>query len=62
MKAAELKTKTKEELNSLLLDLKKEALNLRFQKVVGELANTARMKDVRRTIARVNTIINQKSN
>lgn len=60
MKMSELSTKTKDQLLELLVQLKKEALNLRFQKVTGELSNVARIRDVRRTIARVQTLLNTK--
>lgn len=60
MKIAELKAKTADQLKSLLVDLKKEAFNLRFQTVTGELENTSRIKEVRRTIARVKTLLNEK--
>ena len=57
MKAEELKGKTPDELKETLGYLKKELFNLRFQKAVGELENTARFRQVRRDIARVNTAI-----
>ena len=55
MKAAELRGKSWDELKSLLLDLKKEQFNLRFQKAGGQLENTARVRQVRRDIARIKT-------
>lgn len=60
MKAVELKTKTQKELYTELTNLKKEAMNLRFQKVTGELKNSARVRVVRRSIATLNTLINEK--
>lgn len=57
MKALDLRTKTPDELAGLLADLKKEAFNLRFQQASGQLENTARIKTVHRTIARVRTIM-----
>lgn len=60
MNAAELKTKSPEELKSMLSDLKKEQFNLRFQGAMGEVSNGNRIRDVRRTIARVLTFLNQK--
>ncbi len=57
MKAADLKTKSGDELKTELLDLKKEALNLRFQKASGQLENTARVRVVRRDIARILTVL-----
>ncbi len=60
MKAADLRTKTLDELNDDLVGLKKEALNLRFQTASGQLEATARVRTVRRDIARVSTVLNQK--
>ena len=56
-KAADLKTKTDDELKDQLMDLKKEAFNLRFQQASGSLENTARVRTVRRDIARIKTIL-----
>lgn len=61
MKAQELKDKTPEQLREQLVALKKEAFNLRFQKATGQLENTARVRAVRRDVARVQTILNQKA-
>ena len=58
MKPEELRGKTSDELNDLLLDSKKELFNLRFQRASGQLENTARMREVRRDIARVKTMLN----
>ncbi len=60
MKAEDLRTKTPDELQQQLLDLKKEAFNLRFQKASGQLENTARVREVRRDAARVKTILHDK--
>ena len=60
MKAADIRTKTGDELKDQLLDLKKEALNLRFQKASGQLEATARVREVRRDIARVLSVLNEK--
>ena len=57
MKIAEIRTKSKEDLKGLVLSLKKEQFNLRFQAATGELANRGRFKDVRRTIARIMTVM-----
>jgi large subunit ribosomal protein L29 len=57
MKIAELKTKKVDELNNLLANGKKELFNLRFQKVNGTLTNTARVSIVKKTIARINTLL-----
>ncbi len=59
-KAAEIKTKTLDELGDELAKLKKEQFNLRFQKATGQLENTARVRQVRREIARIQTIIRAK--
>jgi len=61
MTAQELKSKTPDELKDQLVALKKEAFNLRFQQATGQLENTARMRTVRREVARVKTILNQKA-
>ena len=61
MNAVEMKTKTPDQLRDLLVALKKEAFNLRFQKATNQLENTARIRVVRREVARVNTILNQKA-
>ena len=58
MKPEELRGKTSDELNELLLDSKKELFNLRFQRSSGQLENTARIREVRRDIARVKTMLN----
>jgi len=57
MKAEELRGKTVDELDDQLHDLKKEAFNLRFQRATGQLENTARVRQVRRDIARIKTIL-----
>ena len=61
MKAAQVRDMTVDQLNDSLLDLKKEAFNLRFQKATGQLENTARQRQVRRDIARVVTVLKEKS-
>ena len=61
MKAADIATKTPDELNDQLVQLKKEQFNLRFQKATGQLENTARVRQVRRDIARIQTILRLKS-
>ncbi len=57
----ELKAKSLEELKSDLVAAKKELFNLRFQNATNQLENTSRIKDVRRNIARIQTIIAQKA-
>ncbi|MDJ0823201.1 MAG: 50S ribosomal protein L29 [Paracoccaceae bacterium] len=61
MKASELMDKTPDQLRDDLVQLKKEAFNLRFQQASGQLENTARIRQVRRDVARVNTALNQKA-
>ena len=61
MKAEDVRAKSADELKDELLALKKEAFNLRFQKATGQLENTARMRQVRRDIARAKTIMRDKS-
>lgn len=60
MKAADVRAKTEDELRDELRNLKKEAFNLRFQQASGQLENTARVRDVRRDIARVQTVLNER--
>ncbi len=55
MKPAEIRAMSDEELKGRLLELKKEQFNLRFQKAAGQLENTARIRQVRRDIARIKT-------
>lgn len=57
----DLRRMTPDQLNSELLNLKKEAFNLRFQRASGQLENTVRVRQVRRDIARVLTFLNQKN-
>ena len=57
MKAEDVRQKTDDELGDMLLDLRKEAFNLRFQQASGQLENTARIREVRRDIARVKTTL-----
>ena len=60
MKAVDLRAKSEDELKDQLVDLRKEAFNLRFQATSGQLANTARVREVRRDIARVRTILGER--
>ncbi len=61
MKASDVRAKTPDELVDELAGLKKEQFNLRFQKATGQLDNTARQRQVRRDIARIKTILAEKS-
>lgn len=58
--AEDLRSKTIDELVKLIIDLRKEQFNIRFQKVQGALENTVQVRINRRTIARAKTILNQK--
>ena len=60
MKAEDVRAKSDDELKEQLLDLRKEAFNLRFQTVSGQLENTARVRDVRHDIGRIKTILNER--
>lgn len=59
MKAEDLKTKTTDELKKSLLELKKEQFTLRMQKAQGQLENSAKVRAVRRNVARVQTALTQ---
>lgn len=61
MSAAELRDKTLEQLREELVTLKKEQFNLRFQGATGQLENTSRVRTVRRDIATVMTVLNEKA-
>ena len=60
MKAADVRGMTVDQLDDEVLKLKKEQFNLRFQRATGQLENTARIRVVRRDIARMQTIARQK--
>jgi large subunit ribosomal protein L29 len=60
MKADEVRRLSTDQLGDELLKLKKEQFNLRFQRATGQLENTARVRQVRRDIARVQTVARQK--
>jgi large subunit ribosomal protein L29 len=61
MKASDVRGKTEDELRGDLEQLSKEAFNLRFQRASGQLENTARVRQVRRDIARIKTILGQRA-
>ena len=61
MKASDIRTMTADQLDDELAKLKKEQFNLRFQRASGQLEKTARVKQVRRDIARIKTIAAEKS-
>ncbi len=60
-KPADIRARTADELNDQLLALKKEQFNLRFQKASGQLENTARVRQVRKDIARIKTILGERT-
>ena len=60
MKASDIRAKTPDELKTQLGELQKEAFNLRFQRASGQLENTARVRQVRRDIARIKTILGER--
>ena len=61
MNAQDLRDKTPDQLRDELVTLKKEAFNLRFQQATGQLENPARLRSVKRDVARVHTILNEKA-
>ena len=61
MKASDVRSKTADELKDQLVDLKKEQFNLRFQRATQQLEKPARVKEVRRDIARIKTILAEKN-
>ena len=61
MKLEDLKNKSLDQLQSSLVEFKKEAFNLRFQKANGQLDNTSRVRIVRRSVARIMTLMKQKA-
>lgn len=60
MKAQDAHLMTSDQLVDELVKLKKEQFNLRFQRATGQLENTARFRQVRRSIARINTVLSAK--
>ena len=61
MNAQDLRNKSPDQLREELSNLKKESFNLRFQQATGQLENTARMRSVKRDVARVRTVLTQKA-
>lgn len=59
MKASELRQKSKDELNSMLLELAREQFNLKMQKGTGQLSKPDQVKKVRHEVARIHTILNE---
>ena len=60
MKPSDIRTMTEDQMKDELVKLKKEQFNLRFQRATGQLENTARFRQLRRDIARINTVAAQK--
>lgn len=60
-KIADVRGKTADELKTMLLDLRKEQFNLRFQRATGQLEAVGRIRAVRRDIARVKTVLGQQA-
>jgi large subunit ribosomal protein L29 len=60
-KIADVRGKSADELQGMLVDLRKEQFNLRFQRATGQLEAVGRIKEVRRTIARVKTIMAERA-
>ncbi|PCI60766.1 MAG: 50S ribosomal protein L29 [Kordiimonadales bacterium] len=61
MKTSDLRAKSQDELREELVSLKKEQFNLRFQAASGQLENTARVRDIRRDVARIYTLLGQQA-
>ena len=61
MKIEDIRHKTPDQLRDDIARLKKEQFNLRFQKATGQLEKTSRVREVRRDIARIETILSEKS-
>jgi large subunit ribosomal protein L29 len=61
MKITDLRTQSDDQLNDQLAQLKKEQFNLRFQAATGQLAKSSRVREVRRTIAQIQTLQNERS-
>ena len=60
MNPADIRKKTDVELNEELVELRREQFNLRMQRATGQLGNPARFKEIRREIARIKTVLNEK--
>jgi large subunit ribosomal protein L29 len=59
MKAADIRQMTEDQMRDEIERLKKEQFNLRFQRATGQLENTARVRQVRRDIARLTTVVSE---
>lgn len=61
-KIKDLRAKTDDELNEQIIALKKESMNLRFQQSGGQLTNTARIRQVKREVAQIKTLLSERKN
>jgi large subunit ribosomal protein L29 len=61
MKARDIRVMTKDQVKDEILKLKKEQFNLRFQRATGQVENTARIRQIRRDIARLKTVQSQQA-
>jgi large subunit ribosomal protein L29 len=61
MKASDIRVMTKDQVKDEILKLKKEQFNLRFQRATGQVENTARIRQIRRDIARLKTVQSQQA-
>lgn len=62
MKIAEIRKMDEKQINAKIADLKEELFNLKFQAGLGNLEKPARMNEIKRTIARLKTVLTEKSN
>lgn len=62
MKAQEIREKSTNELQKEIITLKEELFNLRFQQATGQLENSAKMRNIRKDIARMKTILTERQN
>ena len=60
MKASEMRAKSYEELQAELLELRREAFNLRIQKGIGQMSRSSQIRSVRRNVARLKTVLNER--
>ena len=60
MKARELRAKSNEELQAELMELRREAFNLRIQKGIGQMSRSSQIRSVRRNVARLKTVLNER--
>lgn len=61
IKANEIRTMSVEEINKKIADLKEELFNLKFQAALGNIEKPARMNEIKRTIARMKTVLTEKA-